>query len=67
MSPKKNSPAAAAAGSTGNAAPPGTAENPVVLDEAPASPMKTIEIAHGPNVDGMDKQAQNAQTRVEEE
>lgn len=43
---------------------PGSAENPVVLDE---SPMKTFEPSIGPNEDGMDKQAQNAQTRDEEE
>lgn len=48
-----------------NAAPPGSAENPVVLEE---SPMKTYPPpAVGPNGDGMDKQAQNAQTRDEEE
>lgn len=45
--------------------PPGSAENPVVLEE---SPMKTYPPpAVGPNADGMDKQAQNAQTRDEEE
>lgn len=49
-------------------APAGSATNPVVLKEAPVSPMKTYPPpAVGPNADGMDKQAQNAQTRDEEE
>lgn len=62
MPPKKNPPAAAA---TDNTPTPGSAENPVVLKEA--SPMKTFEPSIGPNKDGMDKQARNAQTRDEEE
>lgn len=60
MPAKKNRSAADAE----SAAPPGSAENPVVLDE---SPMKTFEPSIGPNKDGMDKQARNAQTRDEEE
>lgn len=63
MPSKRTPPAETAAANTAS---PGSADDPVVLKEAP-SPMKAIEITRGPNRSGMDRQAQNAQTRDKED